>query len=62
MLFEVRNIDSFSHVTVGYIEPEMLDIYLEEITKMLFAEMRQLDIGYACSFVYNWSVSGGAER
>jgi len=39
----------------------MLHMYLEEVTKMLFADMRQLDIGYACSFAYNWSVSGGAE-
>ena len=59
VLFEVRSMGTFSHVTIGYILPEMLEDYVIQLNDMIHIASDQVDVGYTCCFKYNWDVCKG---
>ena len=50
VLFEVRNMDTFSHITIGYVLPEMLEGYVVQVTDMTHMMTQTVDVGLTCMF------------
>ena len=59
VLYEIRNIDSHTHITIGYIHPAMLEAYLFQVDHMFHNPEQHVEVGYTCSFSYNWNASPG---
>ena len=59
VLYELHNIDSHTHIAIGYIHPAMLEAYLFQVDHMLHNPEQHVEVGYTCSFSYNRGVSPG---